>query len=151
MPRSFWALGSAMFTIDPSSTIISWAAASTASAHQRRGSGASTASVVDAGWVTGSPSRSGGWAAQDWAHHRAHLRHSYRTQPTVRLPPGTRGSDPASGEHHAAYGEVGVEDDEVSAQPGRDGTLAVLDPEQPGRHGGRGGRGLLDGQPDLTD
>src|SRR5690242_2308933 len=39
MPRSCWALGSAMFTMVESSTTISWAREMKTSAFQRRGSG----------------------------------------------------------------------------------------------------------------
>ena len=41
--------------------------------------------------------------------------------------------DPASGEHHPAYGEVVVEDDEVGPELGPGGRCAVFDAEQPGR------------------
>src|SRR3954463_9785888 len=43
-PRSAWAVGSAMFTTVASSTTISWASATTASVHQRRGDGGATES-----------------------------------------------------------------------------------------------------------
>src|SRR4051812_26322771 len=65
MCRSVCADGSAMFTIEASRTIISWAAASTVSAHHRRGSGSSTvpgsvAWTGLAGSVTRTPGAGGG-------------------------------------------------------------------------------------------
>src|SRR4029078_5674806 len=48
MPRSSCADGSAMFTIDASRMIISWAAARTTSAHHRPGSGSALSDGLSA-------------------------------------------------------------------------------------------------------
>src|SRR3954451_11502132 len=60
MPRSSWACGRAMFTIDASSTIISCAMAMTPSASQRFGSGSTALSSWTASWALIQGSSQGG-------------------------------------------------------------------------------------------